>query len=332
MNKYCDFCYCEQETQMISKKELLPVRGEEIATVSDIRVCSICGNELFDEELDTTNLERVYQAYRIKHNLLSPLEIRQIRESIGSGRTVAALLGWSQATFVRYEGGAMPSASHHEQLLRLKNDPSYLKYLFDLSGDKLKDRERDRIRVMISKEDVPIELSPVDFLNKLFAQFYNKGITNVEFDFKKLAAMVQIFAETNQGLAKTKLQKLLYYADNLHFKRHGYSITGLAFIHSHFGPVPVNHDLICWALETVGAIEVKPYEGPYEGEIIVPVEDVAQGLFSDEELDVIFTVAGYFKDFSARRISDFAHKERGYLETAHKKVIPFSYASDLNLS
>lgn len=332
MNKYCDFCDCEQETQVISKKESLPVRGEEIATVSDIRVCSICGNELFDEELDTNNLERVYQAYRNKHNLLSPLEIRQIRESIGSGRTVAALLGWSQATFVRYEGGAMPSASHHEQLLRLKNDPSYLRYLFDLNGDKLKDREQERIKALISKGDVPNELGPVDFLNRLFAQFYNNGITNVEFDFEKLAAMVQIFAETNQGLVKTKLQKLLYYADNLHYKRYGYPITGLAFIHNHFGPVPVNHDLICWALEIVGAIEMKPYEGPYEGEIIIPVDNGDQDLFSDEELDVIFTVAGYFKDYSARRISDFSHKERGYLETAHKEIIPFIYASDLKLS
>ncbi|NMA69149.1 MAG: DUF4065 domain-containing protein [Desulfitobacterium sp.] len=331
MEKYCDICQCEQETQVISKKESLPVRGEEIETVSDVRVCLFCGNELFDEELDTKNLERVYRAYRSKHNLLSPLEIREIRKSIGSGRTVATLLGWSQATIVRYEGGAIPSPSHHEQLLRLKNDPSYLKYLFNLNGDKLKDRERDRIRVMIEKEDVPVELSPIDFLSKLFAPFYDKGITNIEFDFEKLAAMVQIFAETNQGLVKTKLQKLLYYADNLHYKRYGYSITGLAYIHNHFGPVPANHDLICWVLETVGAIELKPYKGPYEGEIIVPVEKGDRELFSDEELDVILTVAEYFKDFTASRISDFSHRERGYLETAQKEIIPFSYANDLKL-
>lgn len=66
MKRYCDFCQCEQETQVISKKESFPVRGEEIETISEIRVCAVCGQELFDEELDTTNLDRVYEAYPYK--------------------------------------------------------------------------------------------------------------------------------------------------------------------------------------------------------------------------------------------------------------------------
>ena len=332
MKKYCDICQCEQETQVDNKRETFSVRGEEIETVSDIRICSICRNELFDEELDTKNLERVYQAYRNKHNLLSPFEIKQIRESIGSGRTVASLLGWSQATFVRYEGGTIPSASHHEQLLRLKNDPTYLNYLYDSNKNKLTDREKRKILAQIDKTDPAAEQDPVDFLNKRFAPFYNKGITNIEFDFEKLAALVQIFAVTNRELVKTKLQKLLYYADNLHFKRYGYPITGLVYIHHHFGPVPVNHDLIHWVLESVGVIETKPYDGLYEGEILMPTERGNQDLFSNEELEVIFAIAEYFKDFSATKISDFSHKEKGYIETAQREIIPYRYANDLKLS
>ncbi|HVJ49292.1 type II TA system antitoxin MqsA family protein [Desulfitobacterium sp.] len=331
MKKYCDCCQSEQETQVISKRETLPVRGEEFETISDIRVCTICGEELFDEELDTANLERVYEAYRRKHNFLFAIEIKQIRESIGSGRTVATLLGWSQATLVRYEGGAIPSAAHHEQLLRLKNDPSYLKYLFDLNGHKLKERDCERIQAIINKTELP-DQGPVEYLNKIFAHFYNTGITNVEFDFDKLTAMVQLFAQYNHDLVKTKLQKLLYYADNLNVKRYGYPITGLAFIHHHFGPVPAHHDLIYWALQTVGAIDVKPYDGPYEGEIIIPIGECDKELFTDEELDVILTVANYFKDFTATRISDFSHKEKGYVETEQKQIIPFSYADSLTLN
>ena len=332
MKKYCDNCQCEQETQVNSKRETFPVRGEEMETVSDIRVCSICGNELFDEDLDTKNIERVYQAYRNKYNLLSPLEIKNIREPIGSGRAVATLLGWSQATFVRYEGGAIPSAAHHEQLLRLKNDPTYLKYLYDNNKDKLTDREKRKILDQIGKKNTAVDQDPVEFLNKLFTPFYNNGMTNIEFDFEKLAALVQIFAETNRGLVKTKLQKLLYYADNLNFKRYGYPITGLAYMHHHFGPVPANHDLIYWALESVGVIETKPYDGPYEGEILIPTERGNQELFSGEELQVVFTVANYFKDFSATKISDYSHRERGYIETAQREIIPYSYASDLRMN
>lgn len=331
MNKYCDICQCEQETQVISRKESLHVRGEEFETISNIRVCAICGEELFDEELDTANLERVYQAYRRKHNLLSPLEIKQIRESLGSGRTVATLLGWSQATLVRYESGAIPGAAHHEQLLRLKNDSSYIKYLFNLNGHKLKERERERLHAIINKTELP-DQDPVEYLNKLFNRFYNFGITNSEFDFDKLAAMVQIFAYHNRDLVKTKLQKLLFYADFLNTKRYGYQISGLAYIHHHHGPVPAHHDLIYWALQTMEVIDVKPYEGPYEGEIITPVGEFDRNLFTDEELEVIFTVANYFKDYSAKRISDFSHTEKGYAETEQKQIIPFSYADSLRLN
>ncbi|MHB1654472.1 MAG: hypothetical protein ACYCVD_18670 [Desulfitobacteriaceae bacterium] len=43
--------------------------------------------------------------------------------------------------------------------------------------------------------------------------------------------------------------------------------------HHHYGPVPTNHDLVQWALFTIGVIDVKPFDGPYGGEIIVALEN-----------------------------------------------------------
>ena len=45
-------------------------------------------------------------------------------------------------------------------------------------------------------------------------------------------------------LYKVKLMKLLWYADNLSYKRYGKSITGLAYKALPMGAVPVGHDLI----------------------------------------------------------------------------------------
>ena len=135
----------------------------------------------------------------------------------------------------------------------------------------------------------------------------------------------------NHNLFKTKLQKLLFYADFLAVKRYGRPITGLVYVHHHYGPVPAHLDLIQWALLTNGDIDVKPFEGPYEGEVIIASQEPDLTLFSQEELEVINTVAGFFRDFTAAKITEFSHEEQAYTLTALRELIPFSYASTIKL-
>lgn len=331
MKHFCYQCDCDQDAVVISKRETFKVKGEPIEVVSDVLICSVCHKEIFNEELDGKNLERAYVEYRNKHNLLSPTQIKEIRSRFGSGRMVSTLLGWSQATLVRYEGGAIPDAAHYEQLLRLKNDPEYIKTILKQRGHKITDRERRKVEAAFDLTSQVDILDPVEYLDTVFQSIFLGGITNVEFDFEKLTAVVQLFALLNQNLFKTKLQKLLFYTDFLCYKRYGYPVTGLAYVHQHYGPVPAHHDLIQWALLTTGAIDVKPYEGPYGGEIIVALREPNKSQFIDEELEVINTVGGFFTDFTATNISDFSHGEQGYRETRFKEIISYSYASDLKL-
>lgn len=326
----CYQCACEQDAIVIRQRETFQVKGEPIEVVSDVLTCSVCHAELFSEELDSKNLERAYAEYRNKHNYLSPAQIKEIRSRFGSGRTVATLLGWSQATLVRYEGGAIPDASHYDQLLRLHDDPNYIKALIEQRGYKLKKRERSKVEATFNLAGVETP-DPVEYLDTVFQPIYRDGITNVEFDFEKLTALVQCFAWRTQDLFKSKLQKLLFYADFLCYKRYGYQITGLAYIHHQYGPVPANHDLVQWALVTIGAIDVKPSEGPFGGELIISLGEPDRSLFNEEEIEVIDAVIGYFKDFTAPKISEFSHGEQGYSKTGFKDIISYSYASDLKL-
>lgn len=211
----CYQCACEQDALVISQRETFQVKGEPIEVVSQVLTCSVCQEELFSEELDSKNLERAYREYRNKHNYLSPTQIKEIRSRFGSGRTVATLLGWSQATLVRYEGGAIPDASHYDQLLRLQEDPNYVKALLEQRGHKLKERERSKVEAMFNQTGLVKTADPVDYLDTVFQAIYRDGITNVEFNFEKLTALVQCFSWQIQGLFKSKLQKLLFYADFL---------------------------------------------------------------------------------------------------------------------
>ncbi|ERM92511.1 XRE family transcriptional regulator [Caldanaerobacter subterraneus subsp. yonseiensis KB-1] len=145
MKKFCPVCGKEQETKVIEKEEISNVRGDEIKALARIRVCSVCGEELFDEELEEENIQRVYDIYRKKHGILSPDEIRNIRESYGlSQRAFAKLLGIGEASIARYETGALPEKSLSNMILLLK-DPKNMEKLLEKNEDALSQREKARL-------------------------------------------------------------------------------------------------------------------------------------------------------------------------------------------
>jgi len=46
-------------------------------------------------------------------------------------------------------------------------------------------------------------------------------------------------------------------------------------------------------------------------------------LFTDSELKILAMVKKYFKDFNAKRITDFSHDEKGYKETLQEQIISY---------
>lgn len=73
--------------------------GDDIEIEIQVLICSNCGNELYDEELDSQTLLKVYNEYRKKYKLLLPDEIKNIRETYGlSQRSFAKLLNWGAKT------------------------------------------------------------------------------------------------------------------------------------------------------------------------------------------------------------------------------------------
>ena len=62
--------------KIINKKEIYKVLGDDIEIETQVLICSNCGNELYDEELDSQTLLKEYNEYRKKHKLLLPDEIK----------------------------------------------------------------------------------------------------------------------------------------------------------------------------------------------------------------------------------------------------------------
>ncbi|MEQ2130104.1 type II toxin-antitoxin system MqsA family antitoxin [Caldanaerobacter subterraneus KAk] len=175
MKKFCPACGKEQETEVIEKEEISNVRGDEIKALAKIRICSICGEELFDEELEEENIQRVYDIYRKKHGILSPEEIKGIRESYGlSQRAFAKLLGIGEASIARYETGALPEKSLSNMIMLLK-DPKNMEKLLEKNEEVLTPREKIRLLRKLKEIKGDEEESAVKISEELYSLLEDKA-------------------------------------------------------------------------------------------------------------------------------------------------------------
>lgn len=127
---YCEFCGKEVKTKIITKKETFYVREDAFEIDAKVMVCAECGEEIFNEKLDTETLNSVYDKYRKKHNLLSPDEIKKIRKQYElSRKDFAKLLNWDDKAIRRYENGAVQTQQQNDLLLFLREPENMRTYL-----------------------------------------------------------------------------------------------------------------------------------------------------------------------------------------------------------
>lgn len=333
MRKYCEECSMEVETKVIAKKESYDVCGEKIEVNAQVMVCVVCGEELFCEELDSQTLLSAYSEYRKRHKLLFPEEIRQIREQYGlSQRSFAKLLNWGDKTICRYENGSIQDKAHNSLLLFLREPENMRTYLYEneiMLGEKQKKNVMDRIEMLLENKEY--------YAGKKITSMFFPKIPNEEngfklFDYEKLCAMVLYFSHRKKGLLKTKLLKLLNYADMAFYQKEGVSISGARYVHLPYGPVPENFDILfgTMAADHIVHIEVA-FDNGYEKHQVIPEREVPEQVLSDEELDIMKQVWNKFADFGSVEISEYSHREKGYMETKQGEIISYEYAKEMQL-
>lgn len=334
MMDYCEVCGREVETKIITRKEILNVCGEDIEVDAQVMVCAECGEELFNEELDSATLINAYNEYRRRHKLLLPEEIRRIREQYGlSQRSFAKLLNWGDKTIRRYENGAVQDRAHNSLLLFLREPENMRTYLTE-NEVALDEKQISRLLETVEKleQDTDFRVG-----RRYFDLFFSRVPCEENgfkgFDYEKLCAMVLFFAHKSAGLLKTKLMKLLNYSDMIFYKENGLSISGLKYAHLPYGPVPDNFDMILgkMAADHIAHIEVF-YDGSYENHQVIPECDVPEGALSDEEIEVLNRIYEKFKNFGSAEISNYSHREKGYNATKTGQIISYAYAMDIQLN
>ena len=106
---------------------------------------------------------------------ISAQEIKQIRESYGlSQRSFAAVLGISEASIVRYEGGARPTRAN-ANLIRAARNPQFMRECLERDGQSIPRTQRSRAEqyiyatVTLTEEGGKVETAtkPVDPAQKM---------------------------------------------------------------------------------------------------------------------------------------------------------------------
>lgn len=115
---------CGGQLDLSSGAIVANFKDEEIE-VSGIEhyVCSGCGEVEFDLDKTTEYSKAVKDAYRHKHGLLSPLEIKKIRKGLGlTQQQFQKMLGVGKTMVSRWETGALVQQKNDDNLLRETRD------------------------------------------------------------------------------------------------------------------------------------------------------------------------------------------------------------------
>lgn len=331
MKYICPICEKETDVTKVESSEVFNIRGDEISVPVEHFQCHEC-NESFDDPLSLDDpIDLAYKEYRKTHEMVQPDEIRDYRKRYDlTQKELSCLLGWGGATLSRYENGALQDDTH-ETVLRLAMEPKNLLKLV---------KERPKALQSLKRKEVIEKLELLEHNHSSFKTFYEDRFSTYSPDllngFKKLDVTkvfnCVIYFCLN-GVWKTKLNKLLFYADFKHYKDNSSSITGLRYVKLPFGPVPENYDHYFASLHhEEKAIRVEE-ETNYNstGEIFTSEVGYNLTVFSETEFETLEFVKNYFKDFNAKEISEFSHKEHGYLETNIHEFIPYTYSESLKI-
>ena len=165
------------------------------------------------------------------------------------------------------------------------------------------------------------------------------------FDQEKFVNAILFFAKhaNPKQLGSTKLNKLLYHSDFLHFKRYGRPIIGDRYVKMPYGPVPSTAYAIIVGASAklaerpsktnvltgrVRVREVKITDDKKLQKIEALVEpDLA--VFSESELEVLQEIATEYKNRTGTRLSKDSHEpDQPWSQTDYLQVIRYELVLD----
>jgi putative zinc finger/helix-turn-helix YgiT family protein len=331
MRGICPNCEKETDLELVHAAENIEVRGEQIKIDMEYYRCLSCGEEFEDPRSDDDPLDKAYREYRRRHGMIQPEEIRNLRKRYGfTQHEMSKLLGWGLATLSRYENGALQDEAH-DKTLRLAMEPRNVLKLVEETSNALSEERKEEMTAQLRASE-----EEVYSLGRIYEERFGRyqadelsGYRNL--NLAKLVNAILFFCK--DGVLKTVLNKLLFYADFKHYKEYATSITGARYARVPFGPAPDKwqHYFSMLIEENALSSDEIFYNEEISGEKFTSKKMPELTCFKNTELLMLATVKEQFKRWPAKRISDFSHNEKGYKETPNGHLISYEYAEELQI-
>ncbi len=336
MKVYCPYCKKEVEYK-VKKRDFKEFRGIEIDTYENIAICKECHQDLYVNEIEEKNNERIYEIYREKANIIKPQDIINLREKYDiSQRELTAILGFGKMTINRYERGGVPTKSQSDYIkLLIDNDDKFIEKVKEAYQKKnIKERTYERIlseeiENNISKKEVQDNIRRyLKFVLNRKPDIYN-GYKSLELE--KVENIISYIASKVKNLTITSLNKYLWYIDMLSFNQRAVAITGLTYQNQKFGPT-----IIYKKYDEISLLDDKYKREDIETENGNTTKIISNNNFnldkiSNSEKEIIDMIIKLLKNKKVTDISEMSHREDGWKKTERFEKISFEYAMKLNI-
>ena len=336
MRVYCPYCKKGVEYK-IEKRDIKEFRGIEINTYENVAICKECHQDLYVNEIEEKNNERIYELYREKANIIKPQDIIDLRGKYDiSQRELTAILGFGKMTINRYERGGVPTKSQSDyiKLLIDNNDKFIEKVKEAYKNNNINEKTYEKIvskelNNNITKKEVQDNIRKyLKFVLNRKPDIYNGYKT---LDIEKIENIISYIASKVKNLTITSLNKYLWYIDMLSFNQRSIAITGLTYQNQKFGPTIVDKKY-----DEISLLDEKYAREDIETENGNTTKIISNGNYnldkiSDTERKIIDTIIKILKNKSVTDISELSHKEEGWKKTKRFERISFEYAMKLNI-
>ena len=226
----CEECRDRVEFNVVEKEIVDTLKGENYTYMGKEAYCSKCGAEVYVDDVIDFNLEKLYDAYREKNDIISLETILKIPEKYSIGkRPLSILLGWGELTFSRYCDGGIPTKQYSDMLKKIYNEPSYYAKILEENKDKISRKAYEKSREAVD------------------------GIVETSVNGTKMDLAIEYLLSRCDEITPLTLQKALYYIQGFYFAFyekfifteeceawvHGPVYTGIYARYSHYGFNPI---------------------------------------------------------------------------------------------
>lgn len=336
MRVYCPYCKKEVEYK-IEKRDVKEFRGIEINTYENVAVCKECHQDLYVNEIEEKNNERIYELYREKANIIKPQDIVDLRKKYDiSQRELTAILGFGKMTINRYERGGVPTKSQSDYIkLLIDNDNKFV--------EKVKEAYKngninDKTYKKIVSTNLENEIGKND-IQDMYRRVINNSLRlkpNIfngykTFDLELVENIISYISSKVNNLTITSLNKYLWFIDIVSFNQRGVSITGLTYQKQQYGPTIIDQ-----RYKEISLLDDKYIRNDYEDEsgtktIITSNKNFDLSKLKDSEIEIINKIIKLLKNKNVTDISNMSHEEEGWKKTKEFDEISFEYAMNLNI-